>query len=484
MRRLRRLVTVVAVVTLCFAATLPVAAGSTTKSLSTNFTLVNLGTIGTSGTIEYYEPDGSAWGSGSENFDIADPGGQAIFRQYFSSGTPGNPDLTDGSGSVVVYADQPLGAVVQIQARSQDPTTMGAYSGVSSGGGSFYVPLAARMRSTASGLANTQIIAQNTGVEATDVEFALINGDGSTEYTYTETVPVGAAFTYDLADESSANVPSGWIGSAVVSTTDGGEIAVVSNFFTGDAMQTFNAFPTSAAGIKWYVPLFTSRLPNSLSTPISIQNVSTNTIPVGGLTVTFYPDDGGASWTRSNGVEIAPSGGYAFNPVVDMSLPSSFQGSAVVESPEPIVTFVQMRFISSGEAAAYEAILDGAGGNKVTVPLVAKRLANGFATAVTIQNLSDQVATVDLLYVPGAESSQGTPVPIDDVEIQPGRSLIQNHRVFVPELPSGWQGSLVVTSDQDVHAFVQLTFMRSINPNLPGGDSYMAHTAFAQTIPD
>jgi len=43
---------------------------------------------------------------------------------------------------------------------------------------------------------------------------------------------------------------------------------------------------------------------------------------------------------------------------------------------------------------------------------------------------------------------------------------------------------LVVTSNQDVHAFVQLTFMRAINPNLPSGDNFMAHTAFAQTIID
>lgn len=484
MKRLRKSAWFLTIVALCLIVATPAMAGSTTKSLSTNFTLVNLGDGPAEGTIEYYQPDGSAWGTGSESFTISQPGGQAVFRQYFSSGTPGNPGLTDGSGSVVVYADQPLGAVVQIQARSQDPTTMGAYSGLSSGGGSFYVPLAARMRNTASGVANTQIIAQNTGVTAANVDFDLINGDGTTQYTHQQTIQPGAAYTYDLADEIASNVPSGWIGSAVVSVVGDGEVAVVSNFFTGHAMQTFNAFPTSSAGTKWNVPLFTSRLPNSLSTPISIQNVSENTIAVGGLTVTFYPASGGASFTRSNTAAIPPAGSYAFNPVVDMGLPSGFEGSAVVEASENIVTFVQMRFISSGEAAAYEAIRDGEGGTKVTVPLVAKRLANGFATAVTIQNLSDEVATVDLKYVPGPESSQPTTVELNDIEIQPGRSVIQNHRVFVPELPVGWQGSLVVTSNQDVHAFVQLTFMRAINPNLPSGDNFMAHTAFAQTIID
>jgi len=50
----------------------------------------------------------------------------------------------------------------------------------------------------------------------------------------------------------------------------------------------------------------------------------------------------------------------------------------------------------------------------------------------------------------------------------------------VPELPEGWYGTLVVESDQPVHAFVQLTFLRDINPGLPGGDNFMAHIAFTQ----
>lgn len=482
MRRLHRFVTILAVVTLCFAAAMPVAAGSTTKSLSTNFTLVNLGDAGATGTIEYYMPDGSAWGSGSESFSITDPGGQAIFRQYFASGTPGNPGLTDGSGSVVVYADQPLGAVVQILARNQDPTSAGAYSGVSSGGASFYVPLVARMLNTASGLANSQIIAQNTGTESVEVAFALINPDGSARHTYTSTIAVGAAYTYDLADEIATNVPSNWYGSAVISVVGTGEIAVVSNYFTGDSLQTFNAFPASNAGTKWHVPLFTSRLSNTLSTPLAVQNISDTTIPIGGVTVTFYPDPalGGSPFTLSNPVAIAPSGAYYWNPVVDMSIPAGFYGAAVVEAPVEVVAFVQMRILNTGEAAAYEAILDGTGGNKVTVPLVAKRLSNGFATAVTIQNLTDQVATVNLQYIPG--SSEFSEVNITGIEIQPGRSLIQNHRVAVPELPSGWYGSLVVTSDQDIHAFVQLTSMKSINPGVASGDNFMAHTAFAQNV--
>jgi len=485
MRCLRRSVWVAALLALCLVVGAPTLAGSTTKSLSTNYTLVNLGDGPATGTIEYYKPDGSAWGTGSESFTINEPGGQAIFRQYFASGTPGNPGLTNGTGSVVVYADQPIGAVVQVQARDQNPTSMGAYSGVSSGSAAFYVPLAARVLSTASGVANSQIIAQNTYTASVDVSFALISGStGAQTYEHTATIAEGASHTYDLADEISSNVPNNWYGSVVVSVVGSGEVAVVSNYFIGDMLQTFNGFATSSAGTKWHVPLFASRLANTLSTPLAVQNVSDQTIPVDGLVVTLYPDPalGGSPFQLKNTTTIQPYGAYYFNPRVDMSIPAGFYGAAVVEASENVVAFVQMALASSGEAAAYEAILDGTGGTKVTVPLVAKRLANGLATAVTIQNLTDQPATVNLRYIPG--DAAYSEVVIQNVVIQPGRSLIQNHRVEVPQLPSGWYGSLVVTSDQDIHAFVQLSMMRSINPGVPSGDNFMAHTAFAQTLVD
>ena len=462
-------------------------AQSTTKSLSTNFTLVNLGSEALTGVIEYLQTDGSAWGDGSEEFTITDPGGQAIFRQYNPAGDPGNPNLTDGAGSVIVSADQPLGAVVQIEARGQDPTSNGAYSGLSAGDTSFFVPLAARELSTASGLANSQIIIQNTGASAVDVEIEMIASDGASTYTKDGiNILPGASYYYDLAEESATNVPAGWYGSAAVSAmTEGGQIAVVSNFFTGDAMQTFNAFGSSSPGTTWFVPLFTSRLANSLSTPIAIQNLSGAVIPAGGVVVTCNPDPsltGVDPFIMSNGTEIGDTASYYFNPVTDMTIPEGFYGSCIVEASADVVSFVQMRFVDTGEAAAYEAIKGGSTDTKAIVPLVAKRLGNGFATAATIQNLSTTyTATVDLTYNPSPDYG-GSAIPITGIEIAPGGSLIQNHRTTsgVPELGDGWYGTLVVESDQPINAFVQLTYLRDINPGLPSGDNFMAHTAFTQ----
>lgn len=479
---------------LALATVLPGLAQDMEKLFSTNFTLVNVGQDAAQGMIEYIKTDGSEWGS--EPFTIAETGGLAVFRQYYPAGEPGNPNLDEGGGSVVVSADQPLSGVAQIQARGQDPTSNGAYSAFEMGDESFYVPLAAKGLTTASGLANSQITVQNPGSEPVDVEIELLLSDGTSAYVADGgTLQPGASWYYNLAEEDDGNVPDEWYGSAIArTTTEGGSIAVVSSFFTGDAMQTFNAFPSTAPTTKWFVPLFTSRLANSLSTPLAVQNLSGSTIPVDGVTVTCTPDESlaMAPVTLQNEVAIGDSASYFFNPVTDMTIPAGFYGACVIESSADVVAFVQMRFVAAGEAAAYEAIpADGVTKVVSVSPLVAKRLANGFATAVTIQNLSESTATtVDVTYTPAPEyvaaGGSATPLVLNDLDIPAGGSLIQNHRILtgpgaVEGMPEGWYGTMLVESDdQPIHGFMQLTYLRSINPALPSGDNFMAHRAFVR----
>ena len=475
MSRSRTINVLLLVVALVMTAILPAFAQSTTKSLSTNFTLVNLSANPTSGTVDYYKTDGSAWRS-QETFNLPGNGGQAIFRQYTDAA------LSAGQGSVVVGAGEAVGSVVQILARSQNPTSSGAYVGLSDGDSTFYVPLAARRLATSSGLANSQIIIQNTDTaNDANVEVEMIGG-------YTKTIngiKPGASYLYDLDQES--NLAVGWYGSAVVRSTNGREIAVVSNYFTGDTLQTFNGFPSSAPGSTWYVPLFTSRLANTLSTPVAVQNLSGGNIAAGQITLNCTPDpaSGGAAFSKTNTAAVGNNAAYYFNPVTDASIPALWYGACTVTAPGNVVVFVQMRNISLGEAAAYEAFRSG--GDKVIVPLVAKRLGNGFATAVTIQNLDpSQAANVNLLYTPAPEyvagGGSGATIAINNVPINAGASFIQNHRTAggVSQLPAGWYGTLTATSTggQDIAAFVQLTFLSEINPGLPSGDNFMAHTAF------
>lgn len=469
------------------AAVMPSHAASTPKSLSTNFTLVNLGTSLATVNVGYYT-DSSATGTGGNawtadaantNLSLAANGGQAVIRQY-TDGT-----LAPGKGSVVVSSDQALGAVVQILQRvSGVNATSGAYAGVSSPSSTYYVPIVARRGSSASGTINSQIIIQNAGSSAASVSVNFSNG-----FSKALTIAANASYYYDLDDETGITSP--FVGSAVVSASGGAQIVVISNFFTGaDGMQTFNAFPASSVGTTWRVPQFNSRLGNGLSTPVAVQNLSGSTIAAGAITLSCVGDpnyNGGSSadFSKTNAAEVLNNASYAFNPVTDSSIAANWQGACTVTAPGNVVSFVQMRFVGGtgnpNNAAAYEAI-NASGTNKTAfVPLVAKRLANGFATAVSIQNLSSSTATVTFRYKAGlAGFSDSTVGPYT---IAAGGSLIHNHRLpgtggtgaSVHNLPDGWQGTLVVESDQPIDGFVQLT-----NYLNPAGDTFMAHNIFTQ----
>jgi hypothetical protein len=143
-----------------------------------------------------------------------------------------------------------------------------------------------------------------------------------------------------------------------------------------------------------------------------------------------------------------------------------------------------MRFIGTNNAAAYEALRGDSTDTTVVVPLVLRRLPNGFATAVTISNFGTQDANVTLTYKRAAEAPANLNCDANfPVTIPAGGSIVQNHRVpngvtnAVPQIDEGCTASLIVTpasgAAQPIGAFVQIT---TIN-NQPG-DTYMAHDAF------
>lgn len=476
MRSIRRsaVITSLALV-LVMVASLVASAQSTSKSLSTNFTLVNLATGSNLVNIQYYKQDGTQWRP-SESETMPSQGSQLIRRQYDDS------QLTSGSGSVVVGGSGPMGAVVQIQTRS-GTATRAAYSGVSSGAAKANVPYVARKLNSASGVVNSQMIIQNTGTSATTAEVEMISAaSGASVFKKTGiSIPAGASFTYDLATESASNVPDGFFGSAVVSAGTGGQVAVVSNLFSGnDTLQTYNAFTSTSQ--EWLAPLFTSRLANSLSTPIAVQNLSGVQIPVNGISVSCIkdPSSPGSNFSMQNKTAVGNTATYFFNPVTDNTIPGGWFGACrITTTGYDTVAFVQMRVVSGAQAGAYEAIKGDGTKTKVVVPLYAKRLANGFASVVTIQNLSKtSTANVTLKYT-GASGLPANCTATINATIPASGSLQQNHRIesgaqSVPQIGNGCYGTVVVESNTPIDGIVQLTDISGL-----GGDTFQVHNAFA-----
>lgn len=458
-------------------------AAATTKKLSTNFTLVNMAASTSRGELRYYRNDGTSWRT-AEPFQFNTAGEQLIKRQYDPQA-----GLAEGGGSVVISATGAVGAVVQIRAIDTSVGSSGAYMAVETGAPTVYIPLVMRKRVTVNGEGNSQIYVQNTTNQNNiTVEIELIDPSGATAFKKSlAPLAPGISALYNLISEDAANLPDGWFGSAVVrTTTPGGAVAAISNLFTGEhGLQTFNAFASKRQ--RWLAPLFTARLANSLSTPLAIQNLSGTTIPVGGINVNCKGDPASpvATLTLTNTAAVNQSATYFFNPVTDNSMAGGFFGACRIDTTGyDTVAFVQMRMVNGSEAAAYEALPGDSTNQVVTVPLYAKRLSCGFATAVTIQNVNASTdAHVDLVYKGGEGLPNTCSLTQRNVTIPAGGSLIQNHRLgqsgpgAVPELGDACFGTLTVTShDQPIEAFVQLTTI-----GCAVGDSLMAHTALTQS---
>jgi len=469
-------------------------AGSTTKTLSTNFTLVNFGSEEALVNVDYLLEGGADWDADDANESFTIPAnGQRQIRQYFDT------TMVSGKGSAAISSTQPLGAVVQVLARNQTPSS-GAYKGYSGGNSKWYIPLAAHMGSSASGLVNSQIIVQNVGTSVVNFTIELVSLDGTITYTKSvSNLGPNVMYHYDLADET--NLPSNWFGSAVVSTTSG-SLAVVSNIFLGsDALQTINAFSDDLLTDEWKVASFFSKLGNGLNSVVTVQNLSGGSIAAGQISLNCVKDPNSpdpVSFIVTNPAQVLNKAAYNFNAFTGGApYPTGWYGSCTVTAPGSVVAFVQNRYInvaSNQGAAAYEAIPAGGADTTMFVPLIAKRLANGFASVVTIQNQSNLPGLVTLTYIPSQlecpisvcdRNSDGILTVADNIvvvnlDLAANSSIMRNHRLasgdnYEPIMKDGWVGSLKVEADVPINGFVQLT-----NFLYTAGDTFMTHGIFTQ----
>ena len=334
-----------------------VIADATTKALATNYTLVNLGDAQATVSAQYLTPTGTEWGDSIFKSFTIPVGGNQIVRQYDDTG------LTPGRGSVIISSDQLLGAMVQEVTRTGVPTS-GAYTGVGTPSATWYVPLAARQANSATGKVNSQIIVQNVTAAAVDftVEyFSLSTGALAFSRDYTA-LAAGASQLIDLDLEIGLTAP--WWGSVVVSTTSG-SLGVVSNLFFGaDSLNAFNAFAAESVTSSWRVPLLYVRLPNTLTTSLTVQNLSGGTLPAGDIELACVknPAAAGSDFTIYSATQVLNKSSYTFNTFTDTTnFPTpNWYGSCKVTSlsGQNIAVLVQDRYTKNAEQSMYDACLE------------------------------------------------------------------------------------------------------------------------------
>jgi hypothetical protein len=396
--------------------------------------------------------------------------------------------MQGGQGSVVVQSTTEMGAVVQIVARGQVPTS-GAYLGFQ-GSNQFWVPLVLRQRASASGVANSQLVIQNADTSSFNVTVHFVPSPGITgEYTKTITsLGAGVSYYYDISTET--NLAVGWTGSAVITGAGSGKIAVVSNVFTGpDILMTVNGFASGSEGPEWKIPTFFGRLSNGLSSVVTFMNVSGSNILTGTVDLSCVTTKASTpvTFTVSNPGIVANYASYSFNPVTDKVLfpNGNWEGACTLDAGSAnVVTYVQLRLVGNPAgnvgADSYQAIRAGGTDTKMYVPLIGRRETSGFATVVTIQNMSDVLtATTNLYYIPATNGACAVSVcdmnhdskvdasdtiTVTNLLIGPGLSVQRNHRLPIGSggdaentVPYNWEGSLRVESNQPIDGYVQLT---------------------------
>ena len=479
----RILMTVLAVLVIIGITSGSAFAAASNKQLATNFTLVNLSTASADVTINYFKTDGGVWKT-ADTTSIAGNGGQAIYRQYQDA------NLTSGSGSVRIDSTQPLAGVVQqvINPSSGQVPTSGAYAAVSeeTKDTKFYIPQAAKNGPSATGTANSLIVVQNLEASSITVKVKFIKY-GETSVSLDKNLAPIAAYAstyYDVSTES--GLTDGFY-SASVEVVGSGNIGVISNLYFGaDSLVSFNAFPAKSLTNKWQVPLLYSRLSNSLVTSLIIQNLAGTTIPVNDISLTCTKDatsSGQATIETKNTAEIAANGVYYWNAYTQTSLfPTNWYGACTVESASDkgIVVLITNRYISNAEQAGYEAIAGNSTNTTAFVPLMAKRLANNFATTATIQNVTSSPITVDITYTRAADNSVGNATYAEnDVSIPANGSIIRNFRLTDQPaglgIPNGWYGTMKVEGTGAIGIYVQNTYVGSAY-----GDRLQAYLGFTQ----
>lgn len=472
---------------------------ATAKTLSTTFTLANMGSQEAQVNISYLTSGGAAWPADPENttFTLAANGGQKQIRNYFDT------TMTAGQGSAVISSSQPLAAITLMLARGYPTATSGGYEGIGVGGYQNYVPLIMKNRYTANGLANNQLIIQNLDSNPlfVKVEFVPAPGLGFSPATKTFTISIatGVSLYYDLSTETL--LADGWIGSAKITALTAGDVSgkigVISNLFIGpDLLYTVNGFPETSVKTKWHVPYYSSKLVNGQNTSVSVQNLSGGELAIGELKLDCVADSVSAVSTPihlQNTVSIPSNALFEFNSasLSEGNSPSGWHGSCAVTTTggnKNLVVAVFVRHINNpnnGGGSGFMGIPDPSSEEVIkyktlTLPYLNKRLANGVATVISVANLGTSEATVTLTYKASQEYS-GDPqlLVIPNVKIQPGEALARNYRmtgsdpISEPGLPDTWFGSLTITSDQPVQAYTFVTnYLNAL------GDTYFGFNGF------
>ncbi|MGD2027844.1 MAG: hypothetical protein PVI99_08510, partial [Anaerolineales bacterium] len=304
----------------------------------------------------------------------------------------------DWFGGATISSDEPLAVVAKPDINGTDAVT---YNGFTGGAATTYLPMLFRGKYGYQSAFYVQNLDPSLDANLT-IEF--YDADGVFTCTYVDDSPIGPSVTrgYWMGAISSADCeigdpgfvdPTGWAGSAVITTTSGSsEIVAIGRPHLGAEVAAYNAF--TAGGMVNYLPML-FRGQWGYNSAFYIQNISGNPA---NISVKFYDVAGNFTCEYTDAVELPSNAtrGY-WTPALNCNDGNSFPGggwagSAEISTDVDVIA-VGRPHLSSGQVVVYNAFTGGA--NEVYVPYNFRNW-NGNQTALYIQNLgvSDATATI------------------------------------------------------------------------------------------
>jgi len=386
----------------------------------------NIGTGPATVYIYYFDGAGASVGAGDTIVNLP-PGATWTVRQ-----DNGNSFAHGAAGSGIVVSTQPVAAFVN-EFASASTADASSYSGAllpSAAGARLYAPAIAN---NAYGGYTTGIGLMNMGHSPTDVTITYRNLAGTAVRTQTLAGVPAHAYQALYSGDPVLGLPSGFTGSATLTSSMSDITAVVNETGPGNQFSSYEAVTAGSAVL--FAPAALKDAYGGYNTGVGIQNV---TATAGTVTINYY-DASGAAITHNfpiaangylgvyQGTDIPIAGAYTAKITSDVAI------AAIVNEVAPSST-------SSKQSTAYNTFPSGTG--TTHLPLVENAGSDGWSTGEGIMNTGSTVTTVNVTYYDtttgSALGSQQT------LSLQPNAFW----GLYQPagSLPSGDRASAVVTA--------------------------------------
>jgi hypothetical protein len=365
------------------------------------------------------------------------------------------------AGSVQITSNRPVLAV----GRPHVGAEVASYNGAASGSLTAYVPM---LFKNAWGSYNAALYVQNvdpTPGHTANITITYYDSAGNQSCApQDDTVASLASKPYWLPSVSC--LPDGWVGGAVITSSDY-PIVAVGRPHVGPEVMTYNGF--SSGSLVSYLPMLFKNAWSAYDAAFYVQNVDADPAHTAHITINYYDSTGNPSCPpQSDTVPPLASKGYWLPSVECLS--DGWVGGAVITSSDYPIVAVGRPHIGT-QVTTYAGMPGGS--SSMYVPMLFKNAFGGsYVAAFYVQNVDPDPAHTANITINYYDSLGNQSCATQNDTVAP----LASKGYWLPSvgcLPDGWVGGAVITSNYPIvavgrpHVGAQVTTY----PGMAGGSS-------------